>query len=241
MISTIRLTVLAAVACVAGSALARPDGAVGQYGDADVLGVGVYAEDPTVGATRVGLPAGVLTLSTLSTEHIFPFTPFGDFDGTDEIFVGSNQVAAHDGYSQALERAIGPQTLFMDYSDLLEPDEVLTGLTLGIAADDFQFPQFGQSFFCLVNGVQYQPLNAALNALDLTGPQVRYFSIGLPLSYLRPDGVEELTLVIDQMGDGGDGWAVDFVTIGVTTVSVPGPAGVGVLAFAACAAARRRR
>jgi MprA protease rhombosortase-interaction domain-containing protein len=30
-------------------------------------------------------------------------------------------------------------------------------------------------------------------------------------------------LAIDQGGNGGDGWAVDFLTVGVTTTPVPVP------------------
>ena len=56
-----------------------------------------------------------------------------------------------------------------------------------------------------------------------------------------------MTLSIDEGGDGGDGWAVDFLTIGVTTTSgaVPEPSTtatllVGLVALAVVAARRLR-
>jgi len=59
-----------------------------------------------------------------------------------------------------------------------------------------------------------------LNTIDQTFPQVQFFTIGLELAGLLPTHV--LTLSIDQGGDGGDGWAVDFLTVGVTVVPAPG-------------------
>ena len=40
---------------------------------------------------------------------------------------------------------------------------------------------------------------------------------------------EMLTLSIDEGGDGGDGWAVDFLTVGITSqgAAVPEPATLG--------------
>ena len=48
---------------------------------------------------------------------------------------------------------------------------------------------------------------------------VRFGTIGVSPSILLPTHI--LTLSIDQGGDGGDGWAVDFLTVGVTTVPEP--------------------
>lgn len=224
----------AALSLAAGSALA--DG-VGQYGDADVLGTGSYGSDPVAGATQNGLAPGATTFSTLITPHGFGFDPAGDFLGTDQIYVGSVQTGGHDGYSGYGGRLNGPQTLVMDYSGLVGADESVTGLTLGIAADDFQNAVFGQAYVAMINGTEYAPLTSALNAFDQTGPVVQYFTIGLPTELLSDTHV--LTLSIDQLGDGGDGWAIDFLTVGVTTV--PAPAGAGLLGLAGLAATRRRR
>ena len=102
-------------------------------------------------------------------------------------------------------------------------------LTLGIAADDFQFPTFGQAYTASVNGVLNTALTAQLNAIDQTFPQVQFFTIGLELAGLLPTHV--LTLSIDQGGDGGDGWAVDFLTVGVTLDpgAVPAPGSLWLL------------
>jgi MYXO-CTERM domain-containing protein len=220
---------------MAGSALA--DG-VGQYGDADVLGTGSYGSDPTAGATQNGLAPGATTFASLITGHSFGFDPAGDFLGTDQIYVGSVQTGGHDGYSGYGGRINGPQILTLDYSGIVGAGESVTGLTLGIAADDFQNAVFGQAYSASINGTPYAPLTDALNAFDQTGPVVQYFTIGIPTLLLTPD--HTLILSIDQGGDGGDGWAVDFLTVGVTT-QVPAPAGAGLIALAGLAAARRRR
>ncbi len=153
----------------------------------------------------------------------FPFAPgVGEFPGTDQIFVGSTQTGFHDGYSGS-PRLNGPQVLTLDYSSLVGPGQVLTSLTLGIAADDFQFPVFGQPFTAKVNGVTSTALTSLLNGLSQSGPQVQFVTLGLDPSI--DAGSHVLTISIDQGGDGGDGWAVDFLTVGVTTASpnVPEP------------------
>jgi hypothetical protein len=196
------------------------------FGDPDCLNLGCYgASNPTAGATLEGLAPGVITLASSSFGHGFPFAPSGDFTGTDQIFVGSVQTGAHDGYSVAATRVNGPQVLTLDYSSLVGPGKVLTTLTLGIAADDFQFPSFGQAFSADLNGSPNAPLIAQLNSLNEGGPVVQFFTIGLNPN-LDP-GNHILTLSINQGGDGGDGWAVDFLTVGVTTrdaAAVPEPA-----------------
>src|SRR5262245_28239654 len=72
-----------------------------QYGAADVLnGSGVCPIDPPTGATLEGLAPNVVTCGAPELDHGFPFTPsVGEFPGTDQIFVGSVQTDAHDGYS----------------------------------------------------------------------------------------------------------------------------------------------
>jgi hypothetical protein len=216
------------------------------FGDKDCLGQACYGViDPTAGATLQGLGAGVITLATNIFGHAFPFSPdAGDFPGTDQIFVGSVQTGAHDGYSVSAQRLNGPQTITLDFSSLIASGQTLTSLTLGIAADDFQFPFFGQPFTASVNGSVNSVLTTQLNALNQTGPQVQFLTIGL--STAVDSGSHLLTLSIDQGGDGGDGWAIDFLTVGVTTEgssAVPEPSYAPLVAagFAALLAAARRR
>jgi hypothetical protein len=196
------------------------------FGDQDCLNQSPScygANDPTSGATLEGLAPGASTLATSSFSHGFPFAPgVGEFPGTDQIFVGSTQTGFHDGYSVS-PRLNGPQVLTLDYSSLVGPGQVLTSLTLGIAADDFQFPVFGQPFTAKVNGVTSTALTSLLNGLSQSGPQVQFVTLGLDPSI--DAGSHVLTISIDQGGDGGDGWAVDFLTVGVTTASpnVPEP------------------
>src|SRR5215470_17335847 len=80
------------------------------FGDRDCLNQACYGgSDPTAGATLEGLAAGAVTVASTSFGHGFPFGPAGDFAGTDQIFVGSVQSGAHDGYSVAAARVNGPQ------------------------------------------------------------------------------------------------------------------------------------
>lgn len=210
--------------------------AVKMYGDADALGTGAYgASDPTAGATLQGLASGTVTFASLVTGHTFPFSPgVGDFAGTDQIFVGTTQTAFHDGYSGASSRINGPQVFTLDYSSLIPPGSKIGTLTLGIAADDFQFPAFGQPFTASINGTDNAALTAALNGLNQTGPVTQFFTIGIDPAALTSN--HQLTLAINQLGDGGDGWAVDFLTVGATTSTqmspVPEPAATSLWAAA---------
>ena len=227
--------ILAAMAVLAsGSAY----GAVVQYGDADLCNTGTYGSDPTAGAATIGLGAGVVNLGSQAFGHGFPFSPqTGEFAGTDQIYVGSVQTGGHDGYSGFGGRVNGPQVLRLDYSSLVGAGEEIGTFTLGIMTDDFQRPTFGQAFSATVNGVAFQALTEALNALDETGPTARFVSIGLSVDQLVSGGVLELS--INQGGDGGDGWAVDFLTVGITTV--PTPSAAMLLGAAGVMGARRRR
>lgn len=207
-----------------------------QYGDADVLNnTGTYPIDPKTGATLDGLAPNAVTFGAPAVSHGFPFSPSGtDFPGTDQIYVGSVQTATHEGYSTSALRINGPQVLTLNYSSLVPAGSTVATLTLGIAADDFQQPVFGQPFTARINGVVNPALTALLNSLDQSGPQVRFFTIGISPSALLPTNT--LTLTIDQGGDGGDGWAVDFLTVGVTTRQVaPVPEPSTLLLFGALA------
>jgi hypothetical protein len=141
----------------------------------------------------------------------------------------------------------GPQALTLNYGSLVPAGQKVATLTLGIAADDFQFPVFDQPFTAGVNGVTNAALTAKLNSLDESGPQVHFFTIGIDPAALNPTNV--LTLSINEGGDGGDGWAVDFVTVGVTTtpivtppaVAVPEPSTLALFALGTAAVAGWRR
>jgi len=218
---------------------ASAQAAVITFGDADCLNNPTFCpSDPTAGAILEGLAPGVISDATNSFPHPFPFSPSGDFPGTDQIFVGSVQTGAHDGYSVASQRINGPQVLTLDYSSLVGPGQTVTSLTLGIGSDDFQFPEFGQPFSATVNGAAAPDLSGKLNGMDQGGPVMHFFTIGLSTSVDIPSHI--LTLTIDNGGDGGDGWAVDFLTVGVTTTgaaAAPEPstfllAGAGLLGLA---------
>lgn len=210
------------------------------YGDKDVLnGTGVYPLDPVTGATLQGLAANVITVGAPAVSHGFPFSPsVGDYPGTDRIYVGSGQTGFHDGYSGQSVRVKGPQVITLNYALLIPAGEVLTTLTLGIAADDFQNTVFGQPFTASINGVVNSALTTKLNSLNQTGPVVQFFTIGIAPGTLLTSNI--LTLTIDQGGDGGDGWAIDFLTVGVTSQPVPEPTTIAVFGVVSLVAGCRR-
>jgi hypothetical protein len=189
-----------------------------QFGDRDLLNTGAYGSDPTAGAALQGLSPGAVSFGSTSFVHGFPFTPAaGDFAGTDQIYTGSTQTFADDGYSTFAERLSGPQVLTLDYGSLVDAANPIGTFTLGIMADDFQAAFFGQPFVARINGVIDANLTSVLNSLNLGGPSARFLSVGLDPSALGADHV--LTLSIDEGGDGGDGWAIDFLTVGVTSAA----------------------
>jgi hypothetical protein len=214
------------------------------FGTEDCLTTNCYgASDPTAGATLQGLSAGSMTSATTSFGHSFPFAPTpGDFSGTDQIYVGSNQTAQLDGYSGAAQRMAGPLVLTLDYSPEIPQGQQLDTLTLGLALDDFQPTALGQPFTVSIDGTLNTALTTFVNTLNETGPQVQFFTFGLNTALDNSNHV--LTVSIDEGGNGGDGFAVDFATVGVTTSaasSVPEPGTAGLFAIAALAALAGRR
>lgn len=193
-----------------------------QFGDVDACDSLTYPVDPMRGATLQGLSAGVVTFSNVAFYHPWPFRPSADdHPGTDQIYVGAVQTAAHDGYSGSEFRLNGPQVITLDYSSLVTAGGEVGTFTLGIMADDFQRPLFGQPFTASINGVVHTALTSVLNSVDQTGPVIQFFTIGLDPSLLQQSHV--LTLSINQGGTGGDGWAIDFLTVGVTSTGEPPP------------------
>ena len=202
------------------------------YGDENLLGTGTYSSDPTAGATLQGLAPGAVTYASLSFAHGYPFSPApGEYPGTDQIYVGSNQTGAHDGYSTSPQRIAGPQVITLDYSSLVPAGYQVSSFTLGIAADDFQFPSIGNPFTASINGTVNTALTTALNSLNQSGPLTQFLTVGIDPATLAANNV--LTLSINEGGDGGDGWAVDFLTSGVTTTPVPEPSTVALVAVGA--------
>jgi len=88
---------------------------------------------------------------------------------------------------------------------------------------------FGQPFAATVNGPINTALTTQLESLNLSGPVTQFFTIGLNPAVDNPS--HTLTLTINEGGDGGDGWAVDFLTVGVTTATtgVPEPSSLALL------------
>lgn len=207
------------------------------YGDLDALNQFSYGTDPRAGATLEGLAPDVVTVATQEFGHSYPFSPeIDDFPGTDQIYVGSAQTGSNDGYAGYSGRIAGPHIITLDYSSIVPTGHVIDTLTLGIAADDFQFPSFGNPYIALLNGSVATALTTRLNAIDQTGPDVQFFSIGIAPTILTNDHI--LVLSIDQGGIGGDGWAIDFLEVGVTSSLIPEPStgllvSIGLLGLAA--------
>ncbi len=184
------------------------------FGDLDVLGTGSYGTDPRDGAAVEGLVPGGVSFGAPAQNHGFPFSPENDdYPGTDQIYVGQNQSSNHDGYSGYSGRLNGPQLIILDASSMIPANGTVFSLTLGIGADDFQQPSFGQPYIVEINGQAVPEIQNTLNQIDQTGPRVQFIAFGLDPALLDANNV--LNLSIDQGGDGGDGWAIDFLTLSV--------------------------
>jgi hypothetical protein len=227
----------------------RANAAVEFYGDENVLNSGQsYPSDPTAGTTLQGLTPGTITKSTLTFYHVnfslpdigYPTSPYpGDFPGTDQIYVGSVETAEDDGYSEQARAIHGPDNFSLDYNSLVPSGQQIATFTLGISFDDFQDSLYKCPYTLTLNGTPNASLSAWANSFELDGPSVQFSTIGVDPSLLSPSGV--LSLSIDEGGNGGDGYAVDFLTVGITTVPLPEPTVLGALAVGAIAAAVRWR
>ena len=221
-----------------------------KYRDRGLTIVGIHTPEfpPYAGATPIGLLPGQ-TSAAGSFTHGWPFAPEtgagADFAGTDRIFTAPGQTAFNDGYSAYAGRVQGANAMTLDYASLLVPGRTITTFTLGIAADDFQRPALGQPYSVTVNGSVHAGLSGFLNSINQTGPSTQFFTFGLDPKLLTGSS---LALTITQTGDGRDGWAVDYLTVGVETQPVvtatPEPATVALAAsglLGLAAVARRRR
>ena len=210
------VTALTLLLCFAPSAKAQ----VKIFGDVDALGFGYGNFDPFANTTLNGLSSNATTFGN-HFAHTYPFDPESDeFAGTDQIYVGSVQTGVSDGYSSYAGRKNGPLTTTLDYSSLIPSNVPVLTLTLGISADDFQFPRLNQPFTASINGTFSSELTNVLNTIDGTGPQVQFFTLGLdPSTYVNVN--RTLIISIDNAGTGGDGFAVDFFTVGVTFAPEP--------------------
>jgi len=218
------LTVLGLCALPSQAKLDPSYSQIKEYGTEDQIGTGPYAVDPKIGASLWGLTPGAVSDGTQSAGHtqFVPDPSPGDFAGTDTIHVGSGFTnLAHDGYSYQFlstgKGVKGPDIFSLDYSSLLPEGQTVQTLTLGIAADDFQAPEYGQPFTATINGTLSPGLTAKLNNLTLTDPSDLFFTFGVDPALLTSDNI--LKLSIDEGGDGGDGYAVDFLTVGVTSTA----------------------
>lgn len=233
--------IVGALVVLAGAG-AQAHAGVMQFGDRNLLGTGTYPTDPTAGATLEGLAPGAVTVATNAFPHPYPFQPGpGTFPGTDQMFTKGQPVGDADGYTKSPGATDGPQVLTMDYSKLVPAGQKVDTLTLGVAADDFQQPVFHQPFTAKINGVVDAALSNQLNAMNLSSPTVQFLTVGINKSVLTPSNV--LSLSIDRGGPGGDGWAVDFTTVGVTTSTqaVPEPGTLCVLGLGVAGLALRAR
>jgi len=111
----------------------------------------------------------------------------------------------------------------MPYGSAVPTGHHVETLTLGMAADDFQGGPLGQPYDVWINAHHHTLLSNIFSGAAQTGPRVQFFTIGIDPTILHFTHI--LTLTIDQGGTGGDGWAADFTTIGVTTA--PDPAAIG--------------
>lgn len=194
------------------------------YGDKDLFG-SQYPKGahPTAGAQLYGLQPGQVSTATQTYDYGNIFTPgFGDlggqtdYPGTDQLYVASSSTP------QMSQIQRGPEVISMDYSSQVPPGQVATGLTLGMAASNFNAQGTQQTYTAWINNQIDVPLSRQLNSLEMSAQDTQFFAIGIDPQLLLPD--DTLTLKIDASGSSNPlAWAIDFLTIGVTTAPAPTP------------------
>ena len=192
------------------------------FGDKDLFGT-QYANgvDPTAGTQLDGLTPGQVTMSSGTYYYAHGFAPGlgdlggqSDYPGTDQPYVGS---AITDVQSPTLR---GPQIISMDYSSQVPAGQQVAGLTLGMAVTGFDSTDTRDTYTAWINGQVNRPLSQELNSLRQGGQMTQFFTTGIDPKLLRPGN--SLSLQIDASGDWAGPWAIDFLTIGVTTEPIPG-------------------
>ncbi len=193
------------------------------YGDKDLFGY-QYPNgiDPTAGAQLSGLQPGQVSTATQTYDYGNLFTPMygdlggqGDYPGTDQLYVPSS---ATPDFSQEQR---GPQVVSMDYSSQVPPGQVVTGLTLGMAASGFLAQATQQTYTVWINNQIDVPLSRYLNSLNSGDARsTQFFAIGVDPQVLLPNNT--LTLKINGTGTNNTvAWGIDFLTIGVSTAPAP--------------------
>jgi outer membrane protein OmpA-like peptidoglycan-associated protein len=184
-----------------------PEGAlVVRVGDIDNLGF--------------GWPDGYDPFSGRSGDtHPWPFEPAaGDAPGTDRIMVGSGvrypldpDVPDGDGYHDATARpANAPQPIAIPMGDVPAFRRALVQMFV----DDFQAPRWGAGFQVSINGTRIPAMEAALNALDQTGPIGKLLTMAVPAEFHALLRAGSVTLLVDDPSTGArDGYAIDFLRV----------------------------
>jgi len=207
------------------------------FGDKDLFGT-QYANgaDPTAGTQLEGLTPSQVTMSSGTYYYAHGFAPGlgdlggqSDYPGTDQPYVGS---AITDVQSPTLR---GPQIISMDYSSQVPAGQQVAGLTLGMAVTGFDSTDTQETYTAWINGQVNTSLSQELNSLRQGGQMTQFFTTGIDPKLLRPGN--SLSLQIDASGAWAGPWAIDFLTIGVTTEPIPsgqsGNAGANATATAA--------
>ncbi len=167
-----------------------------------------------------GWPAGFDPFSGQSTPaHGYPWTArAGAPEGTDRIMLGSAvtphdvQTRPGDGYAANTKRAdTMPAPVTIAVGEL--PGKV-NAVLFQMFLDDFQAPVWHSHFQVTLNGTRIPSFEAAVNALNQTGPIGKLVSLRLLAEYwpLLRSGTVKL-LIDDPTSHAPDGYAIDFVRI----------------------------
>lgn len=142
-----------------------------------------------------------------------------DYPGTDQLYVSSRGTPP----DSTIQR--GPETIVMDYSTLVPAGQQVSGLTLGMSVTGFISLNTGMTYTAQLNGQINVPLSRQLNSLQIGANVTQFFTIGIDPKVLNSNN--QLTLQIDATDPQGwnKGWAIDFLTISVTTVPIPSAQG----------------